>query len=87
MAEHGMEDTKQVFLLLGRMDGKIDAILVKQGEHTERQDKIEARVAVLEAALQRQSGALTSLLTTGKMVWALVGAAGVYVYKLYIDKG
>jgi hypothetical protein len=81
-----MEDTKEVFLLLGRMEGKIDVALGKLVEYGNRQDKLEARVAMLEASNNKQSGAFTSLLTAGKAVWALIGAAGVYVYKLYIEK-
>ena len=49
-------------------------------------EKLVERVARLETHNSKQAGALTSLFTAGKAVWAVIGAAGVYVYKLYLEK-
>lgn len=78
-------DDKELFLLLGRLEGKVDATLAKLDEYTSKHEKLEARISTLEAVNQKQVGAVTSLLTMGKAVWALVGAAGVYIYKLYLE--
>ena len=43
-----MEDTKDILLALGRLEGKVESLLHMQRSHAEDMDRLDKRVRVLE---------------------------------------
>lgn len=43
-----MEDTKDILLALGRLEGKVESLIHMQRSHAEEMDRIDKRVRLLE---------------------------------------
>ena len=43
-----MEDTKDILLALGRLEGKVESLLHMQRSHAEDMDRLDKRVRLLE---------------------------------------
>jgi hypothetical protein len=43
-----MNETENILLILGRLEGKVDALVTAVGAHEEHAEKLEARVRSLE---------------------------------------
>ncbi len=82
-----MEAENQVFLALGRLEGKVDTFLSAQKRADERAEErfgaIEARVTNLETAKARGTGQLVGFTTAIRWGWVVAGAvAGLYADKI-----
>lgn len=72
-AESG-EASPQLYLMLGRMDGKLDALISKQEHQDRRLDSHSDRIKKLEDRGQRTTGFITAT----RLMWA--GAVGLVVF-------
>jgi hypothetical protein len=70
-----MEETPNFYLMFGRLEGKVDALLSQQRADSKRLDDHETRITELERLKDRGTGALASL----RWVWVIV-AAGFGAY-------
>jgi len=62
-----MEDTKDILLALGRLEGKVESLLHMQRSHAEDMDRLDKRVRVLEqgrAALLGGAAVIGSIAAT-----------------------
>lgn len=65
------EETNQLFLMLGRLESKVDNVLSKQTEANTNHEALEKRVISLETKVLRGESIFTSV----KMAWIV--AAGI----------
>ena len=65
-----MEDN-QLYLMLGRLEGKVDAFLSKMETHEASVSNLEARVAKLEETKTQATGFVSG----ARAVWMVVAAA------------
>jgi hypothetical protein len=70
-----MENDNQIFLMLGRLEGKLDASLSGIARIESKQDEHELRITSLEETRSRGTGALASL-RWGYVV--IAAAAGLF---------
>jgi len=76
-----MDDTPQIYLLLGRVEGKVDALLAKQQSSEERVSALESRIDNLELLRTRGSAAFSTI----KFIW-IAGAALAGVFAAQIKE-
>lgn len=66
---------KEHFLLLGRIDGKLDAVLAKQDNVDRRLDSHSSRIKALEESKSQTKG----FITAARLGWAaLAGGIGYF---------
>ncbi len=64
------EEQNQLFLMLGRLEGKVDAFLTKHERHEDRLSAVEDRVSTLEQYYAKGAGAFAA----GKTLWVALAA-------------
>ena len=65
---HAVNEENQLFLLLGRLEGKVDAFLSAQEKHESRMDALEARVSSLETFKSKGVGVYLAVVTAATIV-------------------
>lgn len=76
-----MEEPQQMFLLLGRVEGKVDALLSAQAHSDKRVGNLEGRIDRLETLRERGTGAVNTI----KFLW-VAGAALVGLFAVQLKE-
>ncbi len=63
-----MNDSDSILLILGRLEGKVDALVSAVGVHEENVEKLEERVRILENARAKVIGISAGLASVISMV-------------------
>jgi hypothetical protein len=66
-----MEETPHFYIVFGRLEGKVDALLSQQSDNKKRLDDHDERITQLENIREQQTGFLSSI----RWGWVLVAAA------------
>lgn len=74
-----MDESNSLCLMLGRLEGKVDALLVNHGRIESRLDSHAMRLQELEESKARATGALSGYVTAGRIGWAACAALLTYV--------
>ena len=77
-----MEHDRNLYLMFGRLEGKVDTLLSGQSRSDERLTRVESRITELEHTKSQGQGMLRAL----SFVWAVIGASLVTVAKLAWSK-
>lgn len=78
-----MEAENQVFLALGRLEGKVDSFLSGQKRHEERLDAMDERLTNLETAKAQGTGQFVGFTTAVRWGWVVLAAGlGLYADKI-----
>ena len=67
-----MSEGSNLFLLLGRVEGKLDAALSGVVRVENRVDALEKRVNTLETLKEKTSGTIFGFLTLGRVAWSIL---------------
>lgn len=69
-SEPQLSSESQLFLFLGRLEGKVDALLSNQTRQDKRQEEFDVRLTVLETFKARGTGVLRTM----HVVWGGIAA-------------
>lgn len=69
----------QLYLMLGRLEAKVDGLFAHFTRTEGRLDNLALRVDALEEAKATSAGKLSGILTVGRIAWLVGGGTATYV--------
>lgn len=74
-----MDENPNLYLMFGRLEGKVDTLLSQQGGTNKRLDELDNRVASLETLKHKGTGFMASIRWTYVLVAAAIGTFSVEI--------